>query len=79
MGTRANNVVTDICATFSYGLKMRIEKVGGIRKGAAVSSLRQLCFSWEEKMTFCGEEMMFHMLEVRSKSMNVAEIKRKKY
>ena len=57
---RASNVVTHICATAGFGLKMKIKKVGGNRKGAAVNSHRQLCFSWEEKMRFSGEEMLFH-------------------
>ena len=38
MGTRASNVVTHICTGASFGLKMRMEKVGGNREGAAVSS-----------------------------------------
>ena len=34
---RASNVVIHICATASFGFKMRIEKVGGNREGVAVS------------------------------------------
>ena len=34
-----------ICATASFGLKMRIEKVGRNRERATVSNHRQLCFS----------------------------------
>ena len=36
------NVVTYIYSTASFGLNMRIEKVGGNRKGTTVSSQRQL-------------------------------------
>ena len=35
--TRASYVVADIDATSSFGTKMRIEKVGGNRKGVTVS------------------------------------------
>ncbi|MPD02140.1 hypothetical protein E2C01_097699 [Portunus trituberculatus] len=38
-------------ATSNFGVKMRIEKVGGNREGATVSCLRQLCFS-QEKIRF---------------------------
>ena len=58
MGTRASNVVTHIYATVSFELKMRIEKVGGNRKGSAVSSHRQLYFNLEEKMRFSGGKMV---------------------
>ena len=71
MDTRASNVITHICTTARFGLKMRIEKVRGNREGTAVSSHRQLCFSWEEKMMFSGGEMVFHRLEIRSKATNV--------
>ena len=42
--TRASFVVADINATSSFGTKIRIEKVGGNRKGVTVSCLRHLCF-----------------------------------
>ena len=42
VGTRASDVVACINATSSFGVKSRIEIVGGNRIGAAVSSLRQL-------------------------------------
>ena len=45
MGTRASYVVVDIDTTSSFGTKMRIEKVGGNRKGVNVSYLRLLCFT----------------------------------
>ena len=45
VNTRASNVITHICATASFGLKMRIKKVRGNRERAAVSSHRRLCFS----------------------------------
>ena len=46
VGTRASNIVmSHICTTASFVLKMRIEKVRGNREEAAASSHRQLCFS----------------------------------
>ena len=41
VGTRASNVITQICTTASFGLKMRIEKVGGNRDGVAVRGNRE--------------------------------------
>ncbi|MPC44824.1 hypothetical protein E2C01_038504 [Portunus trituberculatus] len=35
---------------------MRIEKVGGNRKGSTVGCLRQLCFAEEKKIRFSSEE-----------------------
>ncbi|MPC46328.1 hypothetical protein E2C01_040045 [Portunus trituberculatus] len=60
--------------TSSFGAKMRIEKVGGNREGAAVNCLRQLCFG-EEKMRFSRGEVVFYRLKIRSKTVNVAEVK----
>ena len=42
MGMLASNVVTHKYSTASFGLKMRIEKVGGNREMAAVSSNGEL-------------------------------------
>ncbi|MPC54102.1 hypothetical protein E2C01_048009 [Portunus trituberculatus] len=54
---------------------MRIEKAGGNREGAIVSSsLRQLCFCEEKKMRFSRREVVFH----RSKTANVAEVNEEK-
>ena len=53
---------------------MRIEIVGGNRKGSAVSVHRHLCFGEEEKMRFRGGEVMFHRLKIRTEATNVAEI-----
>ena len=55
-------------------MKMSIEKVGGNRKGAAVSSHRHLSFSEEKKMRFSGGEVVFYRLEIRTKTARVAEI-----
>merc|ERR1712035_255610 len=52
--TRASDVVADIYATASFGLKMSIEKVRGNRKGSAISSHRHLSFGEEKKMRFSG-------------------------
>ncbi|MPC82473.1 hypothetical protein E2C01_077142 [Portunus trituberculatus] len=60
--------------TSSFGMKMRIEKVGGNREGDTVSCLRQLCFSEKKKMRFSKGEMVFYRLKIRSKTVNVAEI-----
>ena len=79
VGTRASYVVADIDATSSFGTKMRIEKVGGNRKGVTVSCLRHLCFSEEKKMRFSGGEVVFYRLKIRSKTANVAEVNREKY
>ena len=53
---------------------MRIEKLGGNRVGAAVSSFRQLGLGEEKKMRFRGEEVVFHRLKIRSKTANAAKI-----
>ena len=74
VGTRASYVVADIDATSSFGTKMRIEKVGGNRKGVTVSCLRHLCFSEEKKMRFSGGEVVFYRLKIRSKTANVAKV-----
>ena len=42
VGMRASYVVAFIDATYSFGTKMRIEKVGRNRKGVTVSCLRHL-------------------------------------
>ena len=75
MGTRASYVVAYINTTSSFETKLRIEIVGGNRKGATVSCLRHLCFSEEKKMRFSRGEVMFYRLKVRSKAANVAEVK----
>ncbi|MPC65580.1 hypothetical protein E2C01_059718 [Portunus trituberculatus] len=49
-----------------------MEKVGGNREGATVSSLTQVCFG-EKKMRFSRGEVVFHILKMKSKSVNVAE------
>ena len=57
---------------------MRIEKVGGNRKGVTVSCLRRLCFSEEKKMRFSGGEMVFYRMKIKSKTANVAKADREK-
>ena len=52
---------------------MRIEKLGGNRKGATVSCIRHLCFN-EEKMRFSGGKVVFYRFKIRSKTANVAEV-----
>ena len=54
-------------------MKVRIENVGGNRKGATVSCLRHLCFS-EEKMRFSGGQVVFYKLKIRLKTANVAKV-----
>ena len=78
VGTRASYVVAHVCATSSFGSKMRIEIVRGDRIGAAVSSLRHLSFSEEKKMRFSREEVVFHRLEIRTKTADVAEVNMEK-
>ncbi|MPD03970.1 hypothetical protein E2C01_099632 [Portunus trituberculatus] len=56
---REQEVVVHIDATSNFGAKMKIEKVGGNKEGAAVSSLRQLCFGEEKKMKFSRGEVVF--------------------
>ena len=57
---------------------MRIEIVGGYRKGVTVSCLRHLCFSEEKNMRFIRGEVVFYRLEIGSKTANVAEVDREK-
>ena len=57
---------------------MRIEKVGGNRKGTTVSCLRHLCFSEGKKMRFSRGEVVFYRLKIRSKTANVVEVDREK-
>ena len=40
--TRTNNIVTHICAASAFGRKLRIETVGGNRKGFAIRTLKHL-------------------------------------
>ena len=54
--------------------KMRIEEVGGNKRGATVSCLRHLCFGEEKKMRFCRGEMVFYRLNIRSKTVYGAEV-----
>ena len=75
---RASYVVVYIYATASFGLKMRIEKVGGNREGVAVSRRRHLSFSEEKKMRFSREEVVFYRLEIRCGTANVAEVNTEK-
>ena len=56
---------------------MRIEKVGGNKKGVTVSCLRHLCFI-EEKMRFGRGEVVFYRLKIISKTANFAEVDREK-
>ncbi|MPC60396.1 hypothetical protein E2C01_054440 [Portunus trituberculatus] len=56
---------------------MRIEKVGGNKERATVSCVRQLCFSEEKKMRFSRGEVVFHRLEIRSKTTNIAKVNEK--
>ena len=74
MGTRASYVVAYVYATASFGLKLRIEKVGRNRKSTAVNCHRHLSFSEEEKIRLRGGEVVGHRLEIRSKTANVAEV-----
>ncbi len=74
MGTRVSDVVAYIDATSSFGLKFRIEIVGGNRIEVAVSSHRNLYFGEEEKMRFSGGEMVFNRMKIRTEAANVAEI-----
>ncbi|MPC59177.1 hypothetical protein E2C01_053193 [Portunus trituberculatus] len=67
-----SRVVVPIDATSTFGMKIKIEKVGGNRKEATVSCLRQLCFD-EKKMRF-SREVVFYRLKIRSKSVNVVEV-----
>ena len=78
VGTRASDVVAYINATSSFGVKSRIEIVGGNRIKIAVSIPRHLRFSEEEKMRFSGGEMVFHRIEIRTKTANVAEVNKEK-
>ena len=58
---------------------MRIEKVGGDRKGVTVICLRHLCFSEEKKLRFREGEVVLYRWKIRSKTANVAEVEREKY
>ena len=55
---------------------MRIEIVGGNRKGVTVSCFRHLCFREEKKM-FSEGEVVFYRLKIKLKTANVAEVDRK--
>ncbi len=78
VGTRASNVVAYIDTTSSFGVKFRMEKVGGNRIEVAVSSHRNLSFSEEKKVRFRGGEVMLHRVEIRAKAPNVAEMNRER-
>ena len=57
---------------------MRIEKVGGIRKGVTVSYLSHLYFSEEKKMRFSRGMVVFYRWKIRSKTTNFAEVHKEK-
>ena len=78
MGTRTRNIVANVYATASFGMKIRIEKVGGNRKGRAVSSCRHLGLSKEEKMGFRRGEVVFHRRKIRAKTANVTKMSEEK-
>ncbi|MPC64776.1 hypothetical protein E2C01_058897 [Portunus trituberculatus] len=75
---RTSQVIAHIDAAPSFGMKMRIVKIGGNREGATVSCLRQLCFSEEKKMRFSTGEVAFYRLKIRSKTENVTEVNEEK-
>ncbi len=54
MGTKASNTIAYIDATTSFGVKFRIEKLGGNRIEVHVSSPRNLSFGEEKKVRFRG-------------------------
>ena len=64
----------NIYTASTFGFEMSIEKVGGHRKRVAVSALRQLSLSEEEKVRFSRGEVVFNRDEVRGQATNVAEI-----
>lgn len=74
---RVSDVVVYVGVIFSFGLKFRIEIVGGNRVEIVVSSFRNLCFGKEEKVRFRGGEMMFYRMKIRVKIVNVVEIEKK--
>ncbi len=76
--SRTRDVAAYIDATSSFGLKLRIEIIGGNRIEVAVSSPRNLCFGDEEKMRFSGGEMVLHRMKIRTETANVAENYQKK-
>ncbi len=78
MEQRASNVIAYIYATACFGVKFRIEKVGGKRIEFAVSSPRNLSFSEENKVRFRGGEVMLQGMEVREKAAYVEEMDRER-
>ena len=72
VGTRASDVVGYINANSSFGMKFRIEVVGGNRVKVAISIPRHLHFGEEEKMRISRGEMVFHRIEIRTEVANVA-------
>ena len=77
MGTKASHVVAHIDAMQRFQVKIRIEKLGGNRRGANVNSLRHLCFSDEKKMRFSKGEVVSKRMKIRSKATNVTEVNEK--
>ncbi|MPC84928.1 hypothetical protein E2C01_079682 [Portunus trituberculatus] len=67
MSMRASQVIAHKDPTSSFGIKMRIEEVGGNRKRVTVSCLRHLYFGKKKKMRFSRGEIVFY----RSKTANV--------
>lgn len=45
----------------------------------AVSTLKNLGFSWEEKVKFGRGELVLHKMRVRAKTANVAKVNEKKF
>ena len=73
VATRASHVVPQIDVTSTFGTKLRIEKVGGSKKGANLSCLRHSCFI-EEKIRFSRGKLVFYRLKVSFKTDSIAEV-----
>lgn len=61
----ASDIIVHIDAASSFGLKFRIENVGGSRREMTVSTLKTCIFVRKRRWGFWGE--MFQMLEIREK------------
>ena len=48
-GTRASEVIVHSDIISSFGTKMRIDKVGGNRKGATMNCFRHMCYDEEKE------------------------------
>lgn len=63
LDTRTDDNITYICTTFTFGMNIRMKKIGRSRREITASSYKIYSFVREEKVRLKGGEMVFHSME----------------